>query len=117
MDRDDREFDKHDNGNFENDGNRQRQTSSGFVPWSMQQQNGQNQQRRYEYTGTGQGFNMAPQPVRRNSGLKTGLIIILVIVGVMFVAGIGCNALISEFFQKGITRTCGMSSGRTTLEF
>ena len=54
MDRDDREFDKHDNGNFENDGNRQRQTSSGFVPWSMQQQNGQNQQRRYEDTGTGQ---------------------------------------------------------------
>ena len=56
---------------------------------------------RYEYTGTGQGFNMAPQPVRRNSGLKTGLIIILVIVGVMFVAGIGCNALISGVFSKG----------------
>lgn len=101
MDRDDRDFDKYDNRNCDDEGKQQRRTSSGFVPWSMQQQNGQNQQRRYEYTGTGQGFNMAPQPVRRNSGLKTGLIIILVIVGVMFVAGIGCNALISGVFSKG----------------
>ena len=84
MDRDDREFDKYNNGSSNNDNNQQRQSNGGFVPWSAQQQNGQNQQyqqRRYEYYGSGPGFNMAPQPVRRNSGLKVGLIIALVVIG------------------------------------
>ena len=51
MDRDDREFDKYNNGKSNDDSNQQRQSNGGFVPWSVQQQNGQNQQyqqRRYE---------------------------------------------------------------------
>ena len=35
----------------------------------------------YGRDGSGQDFNMAPQPVRRNSGLKVGLIIALVVIG------------------------------------
>lgn len=102
MDRDDREFDKYNNGNSRDDSNQQRQSNSGFVPWSAQQQNGQNQQyqqRRYEYYGSGPGFNMAPQPVRRNSGLKVGLIIALVVIGFIFIAGVGCNAFVSGIFS------------------
>lgn len=102
MDRDDREFDKYNNGSSNNDNNQQRQSNGGFVPWSAQQQNGQNQQyqqRRYEYYGSGPGFNMAPQPVRRNSGLKVGLIIALVVIGFIFIAGVGCNALVSGIFS------------------
>lgn len=102
MDRDDREFDKYNNRNSDNDSNQQRQSNGGFVPWSAQQQNGQNQQyqqRRYEYYGSGPGFNMAPQPVRRNSGLKVGLIIALVVIGFIFIAGVGCNALVSGIFS------------------
>lgn len=102
MDRDDREFDKYNNGSSNNDNNQQRQSNGGFVPWSVQQQNGQNQQyqqRRYEYYGSGPGFNMAPQPVRRNSGLKVGLIIALVVIGFIFIAGVGCNALVSGIFS------------------
>lgn len=102
MDRDDREFDKYNNGSSNNDNNQQRQSNGGFVPWSVQQQNGQNQQYqqgRYEYYGSGPGFNMAPQPVRRNSGLKVGLIIALVVIGFIFIAGVGCNALVSGIFS------------------
>lgn len=102
MDRDDREFDKYNNGNSSGDSNQQRQSNGGFVPWSAQQQNGQNQQyqqRRYEYYGSGPGFNMAPQPVRRNSGLKVGLIIALVVIGFIFIAGVGCNAFVSGIFS------------------
>ena len=102
MDRDDRDFDKYNNENYSDGSNQQRQSNGGFVPWSAQQQNGQNQQyqqRRYEYAGSGQGFNMAPQPVRRNSGLKVGLIIALVVIGFIFIAGVGCNALISGIFS------------------
>ena len=102
MDRDDREFDKYNNGNSSGDSNQQRQSNGGFVPWSAQQQNGQNQQyqqRRYEYYGSGQSFNMAPQPVRRNSGLKVGLIIALVVIGFIFIAGVGCNAFVSGIFS------------------
>lgn len=102
MDRDDREFDKYNNGNSSYDSNQQRQSNGGFVPWSAQQQNGQNQQyqqRRYEYYGSGPGFNMAPQPVRRNSGLKVGLIIALVVIGFIFIAGVGCNAFVSGIFS------------------
>lgn len=102
MDRDDREFDKYNNGRPNDDSNQQRQSNGGFVPWSAQQQNGQNQQyqqRRYEYYGSGPGFNMAPQPVRRNSGLKVGLIIALVVIGFIFIAGVGCNALVSGIFS------------------
>lgn len=102
MDRDDREFDKYNNGRPNDDSNQQRQSSGGFVPWSAQQQNGQNQQyqqRRYEYYGSGPGFNMAPQPVRRNSGLKIGLIIALVVIGFIFIAGVGCNAFVSGIFS------------------
>lgn len=102
MDRDDREFDKYNNGKSNDDSNQQRQSNGGFVPWSVQQQNGQNQQyqqRRYEYYGSGPGFNMAPQPVRRNSGLKVGLIIALVVIGFIFIAGVGCNAFVSGIFS------------------
>ena len=102
MDRDDREFDKYNNGNSSDDSNQQRQSNGGFVPWSAQQQNGQNQQyqqRRYEYYGSGTGFNMAPQPVRRNGGLKVGLIIALVVIGFIFIAGVGCNAFVSGIFS------------------
>ena len=39
MDRDDREFDKYNNGRPNDDSNQQRQSNGGFVPWSAQQQN------------------------------------------------------------------------------